>query len=1419
MTDINLLIDTTPYTPDIFLKKSIFLTSDAIDYTTYISINSTIFIINLDDSNPIDSIYNDPGYMLYGIEQTNQIYKYPSLYFFSTVLNNLQNPYIVIQSTTIINNDIAELLTNIGYDVDVINTNIFYYALLKVTDQVTLVTKNITYMYFNVSSIFTSSTNYSSLAKTIFTNEKYWNILIYPYVYAPTSQNLYRVNTFSTEPINSSSLTISKISFDNRELIKYVEKIDYKYMENYKTLSDPNNKIGLLKNYSKKIINFEKYYLNSKKISNTLFLNLNEISKFYSNIDYENKYLNTYTIKELNNSYINNNLSFSSNDKKYSFTTDSKFAVLNSEFDTHKYANYNYSTLTINSIYQMVRNYSINCYYNIKQTTDNDIQILNNYLYKILVTINPLIINYYKLTSNDISLKIRNIYDSNPVLEFGFGKDKITLYIKSNLRETNTYYIGVYCIVFSFKAVNSNVILQYDIMLSVAYYNGTMVNISEMSTTLDTDDLGFITYTNQELTVGLSPTIFKAAPKIKLWEDLKYLGMYDTKTYSFIINYDELTKYTSDSNVIYYSNFYYFVSNIIPNLQEFNRQSMSYVNNLFDIRIQKINNLISNIINQSNNFLSIKINNFNKSTILLTSILLDTNLDTKLVSNFQYFPAITLPSTYPPLGTTYKLKYNYNVTSNLNGLVYLPTGYYKILKYINYFPKYDLKTANNSNDHLVLNINSTKNFMENNCCLLIKLPLGANFNDEFYSNNYEKTDFFINNYGFVGNNFTQIFLVAANSSGEPYSSTCNIIYAYELFNYPNDHVDSFSINKFKFKFHLLINSYLNFYQINLIGETYCDYKENNSYILDSDNLNFKLFPDIYLSDIVYYDFYRFNFKIIDATINSQYTNYDPQYSHLLFNAKCDLSQTQLSIRKIIYMLNQNKNLIMINKIKCYLYQIQFIKLSNIDYNIEQWVEAIIFNITVASKINYINYNLEITYSTNNYIIQNLYTNIAQININTSLESIAEYIINCEYIIQYLYTKINLVKINMNQNNNTDYLSSTNELINQLANKLEIEDKIMEKINYDIINIEIQLSKPNPIIHLIINYLQIIKLNTKKIDELLLITRLLSEDKTSDGINPNGINSNVVSMDYIYDPVYSNLSLTNFNCVVFLTNMQTVIAYFSNVLNAPETTNLYYNRAINSGINTYITSTINLFTNLNQQIIGIYKFVYNLTDGTIQPINIYQTDSIANLYYIMTEFKLAYSKMSEIINICKINLFEEFDQVIIYFNEYVLDIKEYLLYVQIKIDMMSGNSDVIIPQDVFYIIGVEELDTKINQVIILFDELLIKTNSTIISEYLDAIQNDDLTNQIIIDKNMFTNLLWGSTDIIIFCDLNIFETNILQYSTSFVFGSEILLICKSYDTAKLTIFNNYFISNIGFYQQLINYNYITNTLKYIDINNA
>ena len=72
MSNYDIKVDLSPYLPDTYLKEKIYQSMDKVDYTTYIGLNSTIFVFNINCPSNEYQYYNDPGYLLYGIKKRYQ---------------------------------------------------------------------------------------------------------------------------------------------------------------------------------------------------------------------------------------------------------------------------------------------------------------------------------------------------------------------------------------------------------------------------------------------------------------------------------------------------------------------------------------------------------------------------------------------------------------------------------------------------------------------------------------------------------------------------------------------------------------------------------------------------------------------------------------------------------------------------------------------------------------------------------------------------------------------------------------------------------------------------------------------------------------------------------------------------------------------------------------------------------------------------------------------------------------------------------------------------------------------------------------------------------------------------------------------------------------------------------------------------
>ena len=114
MSNYNIKVDLSPYLPDSYLKKNIYKSLDKVDYTTYISINTTIFIFNINCSSDEYEYYNDPGYLLYGIKKKSSgldfDYMVPSTYYFNYPSEETIVPYQVLDSEDVPNPIILDLI-------------------------------------------------------------------------------------------------------------------------------------------------------------------------------------------------------------------------------------------------------------------------------------------------------------------------------------------------------------------------------------------------------------------------------------------------------------------------------------------------------------------------------------------------------------------------------------------------------------------------------------------------------------------------------------------------------------------------------------------------------------------------------------------------------------------------------------------------------------------------------------------------------------------------------------------------------------------------------------------------------------------------------------------------------------------------------------------------------------------------------------------------------------------------------------------------------------------------------------------------------------------------------------------------------------------------------------------------------------
>ena len=178
----------------------------------------------------------------------------------------------------------------------------------------------------------------------------------------------------------------------------------------------------------------------------------------------------------------------------------------------------------------------------------------------------------------------------------------------------------------------------------------------------------------------------------------------------------------------------------------------------------------------------------------------------------------------------------------------------------------------------------------------------------------------------------------------------------------------------------------------------------------------------------------------------------------------------------------------------------------------------------------------------------------------------------------------------NNNENNIYKSIKNVLYDLIIENL-IFNQLLEDIELININYNIGLSINDELLLVeVVNYLKLILLNSKKIDELLNICKLISLDENLDNLNPNGLNDNVIKNTYLYNTEYYNnqLNTKNYKIERFLKDLYNIILKLSDNTNSFY---LVFVQILNEGFETYINNTIICLNTLIEYIIGIYKFIY------------------------------------------------------------------------------------------------------------------------------------------------------------------------------------------------------------------------------------
>jgi hypothetical protein len=1475
--------DLRPYLPDIYIGNSIYNSSDSINNNTDISINSSIFIFNINRN--LDDPVNDPGYLLFGIKKEGVNYDFPSLnYFYYNKNINGSSPYKSSLPIYDLNNNLRKLLSKIGYNILEINTEQFEYRELLVYDSITNLKSNVIYIYFNFNLLVPPTlTNYNKYASTTYSNNKYWNIIIYPYI--ETNSNPYIQSDVSYEyTLNNSDKSdqkvIETINFDDRETIKYYDKIDYKNFENTNLTMNPNTNIQTLRNYSLNINNYNNYMCNHKD-KKVVYFNLNEISKiFYANSEYAEKNKNSYTEIYLNNKHINNYKCYSNNVNRYSYSFDNKISNLNFiSIPNKNYSCYNYDYITNSTLYQQFINYYVNSYYDYNyylNNNQNSLTEVNISLYKIFININPKIIDANYLLDNVIT-RITPLFSDSNILEFGNGNKKLQLFIFNDIKPTELYYINKYKIEYEFPNDDGDKLFTYVIILGIVFYNSSKINILNLNKTTTTNDLTFVNYTLVENTVSLSPTIFNPNKELLIYEKMININLTNIKKYMYTLNYSFLSQYSNQNNFIQFTNFYSMIQNEELNLKTVNG---TYYSNTINIKMLRVNNFIKNFLNINDNFNNFRFIGSNIKSYLNYSILYDENIISKdenkcnndcycnydyknttctntdeqitidennYIEYFTYFPKISSDYTDSP---NYSGKYYENFEkTNDNNFMVLPSGKYIKFNFINYVSSYpDLVDEN-----FVKSIKNIYDITQYNFSLLIKIPFNIDQDNNFYCSNPKY--FWSNQYSAnIGGNNSNIYLVLTDSNCIPFTfkgvyddcteKSNGLIYAIKLFTYNNYISENL---KLSVVINLFFNKYLNFTQLIFLTESYVLYSDTNNVLWNLNESFLKLHNFTNLKEIINYDFKRFKNCYVKSDIENQFDNFNYKILQNLIENKYELNNLRYDIKILIYISNLIKTTTLMKKIYSYLEIIRTNMMMGFFKN-DLIIEIVKYNTMIISDLYSVNYYLQITGGTFDTTVYESVSRINLIGINHSLENINNYQSECIYVINYSKNKLDfLLGLFGTQVKNIKnlyyniysqiYNLVSDELINDFIN-LEVLndiDNFISNTNRSIFDNYVKLkNNENLLLDQIGAYLKILTLNLTKIDELFNLANLMAGNNFND--LPD-LNKQVVKNTYIYNTscYVTCTGIPVFNIKNFLSDTKEIILYSKDEINN-STSYKSYQRAYDQGIIVYIDNTINYFSDIINEIVNIK----NLN------INIYDPEQIGIFYNLLTEFNSNFNSFFNILIDNQINIFMEYDELYKSFIILYNSCQEYLLFVRIWNDFMSVDlnlfTNIFVNEDLYKIIKIDTFYDFLNKTILNFNNLIVNKDPTTLIIYLEKIliyvtdnYNNSLKSYIINQINLMINVLeeqintgilptiptimFGSYYIIPYSDLLLFKENFLP--ASFNFLKNLLSTINSIDQLNGTIFDTYYndpeVNSV--YVNALGYTYLSTPFKYININNV
>jgi uncharacterized membrane protein YgcG len=723
--DININVDITPPLPNIYTSYDKYNIKDKINNTFNIPADSTIFIFNLDSS--IDTKYNNPEYMLYGVTFEEE-YKIPPIRYYSYNVDGVN--YEEISTSDIMTEDIKTILTLVGYTDNItVPDDTTFYRYLKVYDFNKKVTSFVYYLYF-----YSDGAQINNYNKYIYYNNALINVYIYPYVneFVFTKVEPIDKNVVNIEPV---SCKYENLNFDNIELCSYNNKLDFTYFKNNVNIP----KLKVLSVYNK--------YIKRYKLVDGINVSTHELNITNTNDNIE---VGNSTNIQFKNEYNKKNKNYNNSWQLNSITYNNKLAYINSKNNNtasnntlNTYALFNNNII---STYKIIENYTINSYFDIANPDvyDKNFEVANNYLRKILILIDQQIINPDYVPT--INIKIENILNNKNELDIVLN-DTINIVKKdtSDYVYTNTYYIDRYKITFQDS---------YIILLNIAYYNSSNIYINDVYSITNYNSLGYINLTFLNKTFYMYPSLtntFNNNDILTIYEDYYNFEFLNTTHYSYIINYNKNYDNISGgggggsgvSSGIKYkvNNFSSYVSNIVS----------PPGNNYFDVLTQKVNNFIEDVITTSFYYFGYTKSIYDTDSLLLFYYTFDNKIDISLINYYDYNPDIEGGG---------------GEDTGTSDIQYLPVGFYKVFFYTNSSPLYDFIDQSEEND--IINdeiIISAKEYIYNilfvNCCLLIKIDT-----------------------------ITEFYLAVCNINREIYVQTTGKIAVVKLFDYFNGDSDN-----------------------------------------------------------------------------------------------------------------------------------------------------------------------------------------------------------------------------------------------------------------------------------------------------------------------------------------------------------------------------------------------------------------------------------------------------------------------------------------------------------------------------------------------------------------------------------------------------------------------------------------------------